>query len=106
MRLGNKSLATGLAGWEGSSQIQEQQHPRCNRYDRRGTYRYFSSTYPKFELSTAARMPAIEVVTQAHRLPGVVVGFLFDTLEVTFLFKQETYRLATPTRIAWTNLAC
>jgi len=53
----------------------------------------------------AARIPAIGDVTQAHRLPGVVVGLLFDIVEVTVLFRQETYRLATPIRVAWTNLA-
>ena len=43
----------------------------------------------------AARIPATRIVTHAHRLPGVIVGFLFDIAEVTSLTRLETYQLAT-----------
>jgi hypothetical protein len=48
----------------------------------------------------AAGIPATGTVTHAHRLPGAIVDFLFDTTEVTFLTRLETYRLATTCIVA------
>lgn len=53
----------------------------------------------------AAGHPATATVTHAHRLPGVIVGFLSDVIEVTSLSEQEDYRLAASMVTAWVDLA-
>lgn len=80
----------------GCDQLQEQQHPSCSRYERRGTCSQpLNEQLVSMSGVLVAGIAATSIVTLAHRLPGVLVAFLFDTTEVTFLTRLETCRLIT-----------
>lgn len=77
----------------GCEELQEQRHPGCGRYDRHGTCSYpLSKQVVSMSDVLRAGIPATSTVTLAHRLPGGLVGFLFDATEVTFSTRLEAYQ--------------